>query len=52
MALLFFFGGNMRDLVAHCFFEENMTVEEIAKSYDLEVEDVKEILQAYWKRER
>lgn len=34
----------MKELIFHCYFEENMTMSEIAEAYDLEVDDVKEIL--------
>lgn len=37
----------MRELIFHCYFEENMTMSEIAEAYDLEVDDVEEILRAY-----
>lgn len=51
MVSFFFFGGIMKDLIIHCYLEENLTVEEIADMYKVKVNYVKEILQAYWKRE-
>lgn len=51
VSFFFFFGGIMKDLIIHCYLEENLTVEEIADMYKVKVNYVKEILQAYWKRE-
>lgn len=34
----------MRELILHCFFEENLTIEEIAAMYGMRDCDVKEIL--------
>lgn len=34
----------MRELILHCFFEENLTIEEIAAMYGLGRRDVEKIL--------
>ena len=34
----------MTELIFHCFYEENLTVKEIAAMYGMGVDDVKKIL--------